>query len=79
MAFIFIFSFVSRDYILCVTYWAYLYIYPILGLDDEEDFSCPPALETIEVQEQQVSICNLYTENSRMKSIILITNNNAFV
>ena len=28
----------------------------ILGLDDEEDFSCPPALETIEVQQQQVLI-----------------------
>ena len=27
----------------------------ILGLDDEEDFSGPPALETIEVQQQQVS------------------------
>merc|ERR1719288_410126 len=23
------------------------------SLDDEEDFSCPPALETIEVQQQQ--------------------------
>ena len=29
----------------------------ILGLDDEEDFSGPPALETIEVQQQQVSNC----------------------
>ena len=28
----------------------------ISGLDDEEDFSCPPALETIEVQQQQVLI-----------------------
>ena len=29
----------------------------IIGLDDEEDFSGPPALETIEVQQQQVSNC----------------------
>ena len=27
----------------------------VSGLDDEEDFSGPPALETIEVQQQQVS------------------------
>ena len=33
-----------------------LSIFFFLGLDDEEDFSCPPALETIEVQQQQVIV-----------------------
>ena len=32
------------------------YIDFLSGLDDEEDFSCPPALETIEVQQQQVML-----------------------
>ena len=35
----------------------------ISGLDDEEDFSCPPALETIEVQQQQVLIRILHFDH----------------
>merc|ERR1712186_252351 len=40
------------------------------SLDDEEDFSCPPALETIEVQQQQqrqreeASLLNSFTHQS---------------
>ena len=36
----------------------------ISGLDDEEDFSCPPALETIEVQQQQVLIRIFYFDRN---------------
>ena len=39
----------------------------ISGLDDEEDFSCPPALETIEVQQQQVTIRILHFDANSYK------------